>query len=195
MAIVIAIFVLFTCNGKKPEKPVFIQPAKIVERIKVDSIAIKKVIDSFNVKIKKVEDRAVKSEKSTLYYQSENRRISALLKSRDTLYIPSGDNEYYSQQEAVAELIRSSELADSSCNVTIAGLKDKSMLQDSIILSQQVLIDKKSGIIYELQFENSKAFKYIGKLEKSNKWSKVGKFSWKGIAIGLAGILLIKSIN
>jgi len=186
---------IFNFNCNNIEKPILKPLVKIVERIKIDSTYAKKVIDSFNMKLRKVEERAIKSEKSTLFYQSENRRIAAILKSRDTSTGPVIDNEYYSQQEAVDELIRSSELADSACNETIIELKNESKLKDSILLAKDGLIEKKSVSIYELMANNDKASRYIKKLEKSAKWAKVGRFSWKAIAVILATIFTVGLIK
>ncbi len=192
LAIALALIIFFTCNGKKVEKPVVIDTKTqvIEEKKKEDNLRPK--LDSALAIIKQRELSLSEMKQALIVTQTKNRTNATKATAIQPQQSTEPDNEYYSQQQAIKDLVLSSEVADSLCNETVDSLTEQveeykhvGLLKDSLYFAAKDAFDK--SIAQQNILQN-----YSKKLESKIKWTKAGKIAWKGVAI-IGGLFILKT--
>ncbi len=194
LAIALALVILFTCNGRKVPKPETIPTKTQVEDVKKVEAKIQPDIDSLNYELEILKSDNYNINIDLKMAQEKNRQLAAKAKViHDTIPVPIHDNEYYSKQQIIDELITGAEVSDSICNESIENLnaqitdyKHADSLKNQLYFSLRQSFDKSIEQQNILQG-------YSKKLETKIRWTKAGKFLWKGAAI-VGGLFFLKTV-
>lgn len=193
LAVALAVVILFTCNGRKVPKPDVI-PAKVqVEVVKEKEAEIIPDIDSLKSEIEILQKDNHNISIDLKMAQERNRQLAAKAKIHDTVPTDIHDSEYYTKQQIIDELIASSATSDSICNDNIGNLnkqivdyKQADSLKNELYASIRQSFDKSIEQQNILQG-------YSKKLETKIKWTRAGKFLWKGAAI-IGSLFFLKTV-
>ena len=191
LAAALAAVILFTCNCRKVVAPVVIPGKEQVKAIEKKEAETSPLVDSMNVAIEMLKSDNVNLAIDLKEAQAKNRTLSSKASViLDTITVK--DNDYYSNRQALDELIANNAMADSLCNVNIENLNGQ--IDDYI-----KVINLKDTLNYQIRQSFNTAIAqqnilqgYSKKLERKVKWTQAGKWLWKGAAL-LGGLFIIKT--
>jgi hypothetical protein len=191
VAIIAAIF-LFKCNGKPVPKPETI-PTKIQAQEVTKFIdSLKPVVDSLQQALKKRDSKISEISQARLLAQADANHWRSIAKSLDTTGHNTVDNDYYTQQQVIHELVVKGETSDSLCNDNIDSLNEQIVdYKRTDSLKNQLYFDLRKAFDKSIEQQNILQG-YSKKLETKIKWTKAGKFLWKGAAI-VGGLFILKT--
>lgn len=192
LACTIAAMILFRGNCKQVEKPVIIPVKEQVKEVKKNEDAIKPVIDSLEAVVNDLKVNEGKLLKTLSYYQSENKRIGAIVKRPDTTTRVPEDNDYYSQQDAINDLLINNQIADSICNETVENLQRQVNNQGKAITLKDSLYSQLKNSFNTAMVQQDILSDYNKKLRKQARNKRVESFLWKGAAL-IGGLFILKS--
>ena len=175
VAIIAAIF-LFKCNGKPVPKPEVIPTKVQVAEAKKLPDSLKPILDSLRQTLKKRDFKIAEISQARLLAQADANSWRKVALALDTAGKGKSDNEYYTQQQVIANLVSLGEVSDSLCNDNIDSLNEQisdykrtDSLKDKLYFSLRQSFDKSIEQQNILQG-------YSKKLETKIKWTKAGKF-------------------
>lgn len=198
LASIIALYILFTGNCTKVDKPkVSSEKSQEAVVVKAEDKAVR-INDSIDEALKKSEQKVAEISKSLSYSQGENKRLGEKILSYSK-QVHSGqdsskkDNEYYTHEQAIKDLVENNAIADSLCNQKVDSLSSQ-------IVMHKAIEANKDSLNYTLRqafnegMKNQVVLEDYGKtLQRKLRWKSAGKFAWKGAAI-LEGLYILKTI-
>jgi hypothetical protein len=191
VAIIAAIF-LFKCNGKPVPKPETIPTKVQVQQADKLPNLLQPVVDSLSKQLKKRDSKIAEISQARLIAQADANHWRSIAKSLDTTGHTTVDNEYYSKQQVIDELVQKGEIADSVCNDNIDSLNEQiADYKHTDSLKNQLYFDLRQSFDKSIEQQNILQG-YSKKLETKIKWTKAGKFLWKGAAI-IGGLFILKT--
>lgn len=189
---IIAIIFLFKCNGKLVPKPDTIPTTVQIEDVKKKESEILPNIDSLKYRIQVLESDNYNKNIDLKISQQRTRELAAKIKVIHDTIPAINDNNYYTKEQAINDLITSSERSDSICidnienlNGQIGDYKKADSLKAQLYFSLRQSFDKSIEQQNILQG-------YSKKLETKIRWTRAGKFLWKGAAI-IGGLFILKT--
>lgn len=191
VAIIATIF-LFKCNGKLVPKPETIRTKVQVEDVKKKESEILPNIDSLKYRIQILESDNYNKDINLKISQQRTRELANKIKVIHDTIPAINDNNYYTKEQVINDLIASSEKSDSICNDNIGNLNEQ-------IVDYKKADSLKGQLYFSLRQSFDKSIEqqnilqgYSKKLETKIKWTRAGKFLWKGAAI-IAGLFILKT--
>ena len=191
LACVLAAVILFTCNCRKVPAPVTIPTKDQVQVVVKKEAEINPKIDSLEFINVQLQSQLIDQSIDLAIAQANNKIIAGKIKVvHDTTAIK--DNEYYTQQQVINDLINNNAIADSLCNVNIENLNGQ-------IDNYKKEINLKDSLNFQIRQSFNTAIEqqnilqgYSKKLERKVKWTQAGKLLWKGAAL-VGGLFILKT--
>lgn len=191
LACLLAAVILFTCNCRKVAAPVTISTKEQVQVVVKKEAEINPIIDSLKFVNVQLQSQIIDQSIDLAIAQANNKIIAGKIRVvHDTTTVK--DNEYYTQQQVINDLINNNAIADSLCNVNIENLSGQ-------IDNYKKVINLKDSLNFQIRQSFNTAIKqqdilqgYSKKLERKVKWTQAGKWAWKGAAL-VGGLFILKT--
>ena len=149
-------------------------------------------IDSLKYRIQILESDNYNKDINLKISQQRTRELANKIKVIHDTIPAINDNNYYTKEQVINDLIASSEKSDSICNDNIGNLNEQ-------IVDYKKADSLKGQLYFSLRQSFDKSIEqqnilqgYSKKLETKIKWTRAGKFLWKGAAI-IAGLFILKT--
>lgn len=191
VAIIAAIF-LFKCNGNPVPKPETIPTKVQVAEAKKLPDSLLPIVDSLKQTLKKRDSKIAEISQARLLAQADANHWRKVAKSLDTVSSGKTDNEYYTQQQIIEHLVNIGEISDSLCSEQVDSLNEQiTDYKHTDSLKNQLYFALRQSFDKSIEQQNILQG-YSKKLETKIKWTKAGKFIWKGAAI-IGGLFILKT--